>query len=422
MTNQETNRARGGSWWDRKYFTDDELRDADEARRAAAAGEIGWADAHSYVEGIREKYGYSGGTDGSGYTALRGAPRLPDAYGAPYAEAVRRYTEMAPFEYDHNTDPRWEAYRKEYVREGRRAAEDTLGQVSARTGGMPSTAAVTAAQQAGDYYAAKLADKVPELYELAYAMYTGEADRLYRQLTALRGARADEQERWQAQLAQWNADRSRDDALSQQAWQRAQTERAYADSRADRAADEAYRARTYADARADAAAAGERTAASDAWARAVQAAEYGDWSGLEALGVRVDERMKNAPALTLAQVNEAVRSSNLAPNVLSAWEYYYGAPYAAADTSGAGGGGGKAGGGGKDGGEETSDPEDLSVDYASVLDLGYGPISARKLAALVETGEVAQYEADGKLRYRRVRSAQPPEVPSFDERFRALYG
>ena len=42
------------------------------------------------------------------------------------------------------------------------------------TGGMPSTAAVNAASQAQDYYNAKMADKIPELYTLAYQMYADE--------------------------------------------------------------------------------------------------------------------------------------------------------------------------------------------------------------------------------------------------------
>lgn len=75
------------------------------------------------------------------------------------------------FDYDYTTDPRWQAYRKEYVREGQRAAADTLGQASALTGGRPSTAAITASQQAGNYYAAQLADKIPELYAAAYDMW-----------------------------------------------------------------------------------------------------------------------------------------------------------------------------------------------------------------------------------------------------------
>lgn len=101
-----------------------------------------------------------------------------------------------PFSYDYRTDPAWQAYRKEYTREGRRASEDTLGQYAAMTGGMPSTAAMTAASQANDYYNAKMTDKIPELYQLAYSMYADEANRNMNELNALRGYSNDLYGRW----------------------------------------------------------------------------------------------------------------------------------------------------------------------------------------------------------------------------------
>lgn len=73
------------------------------------------------------------------------------------------------FQYDPETDPRFAAYKKAYLREGDRAAENALAKASVLTGGVPSTAAITASQQAGDYYAAKLADIIPELYADAYS-------------------------------------------------------------------------------------------------------------------------------------------------------------------------------------------------------------------------------------------------------------
>ena len=272
----------GGSYWDQKYMTDGELRDAYDVRRAAGRGEVTWDDAHDYVENTRARYGYSGGKHGDAYVKTDDKPVMPDDYGAAYREAVRRYTDMAPFSYDHRADPRWQAYKKEYAREGARATEDTLGQYAAMTGGMPSTAAVTAAGQAGDYYAAKLADKVPELYDLAYAMYTGEADRLYRQLSALQAARGGELDRYRTQLNQWNADRDRADALDRQTWERAYRERAYADSRADAEYDRA-----------------------------------------------LSEEARAKPAFTAAQVMELIKNPTYAsaPNVRAAYEYYFGQPY-----------------------------------------------------------------------------------------------
>lgn len=44
----------------------------------------------------------------------------------------------------------------------------------------------------------------------------------------------------------------------------------------------------------------------------------------------------------------------------------------------------------------------VSVDMQSVLDLGYGPISASKLNSLVSQGIVEEYTEGGKLKYRKV--------------------
>lgn len=56
-----------GSAYDKAHFTDSELAAADSLRKAAEAGEATWKEAHSFVESIRNSYGYSGGTDGSKY-------------------------------------------------------------------------------------------------------------------------------------------------------------------------------------------------------------------------------------------------------------------------------------------------------------------------------------------------------------------
>jgi hypothetical protein len=85
-----------------------------------------------------------------------------------------RVVNRDPFSYDKNNDPQWAAYSKQYRREGDRARANTLAQASAATGGRPSSFAMTAASQAGDYYAAKLSDKLPELYRQAYERYMNE--------------------------------------------------------------------------------------------------------------------------------------------------------------------------------------------------------------------------------------------------------
>jgi hypothetical protein len=147
-------------------------------------------------------------------------------------EYLRRAAEME-WNYDTNTDPVWQALQKQYRREGQRATEDTMGRYAAMTGGMPSTAAVSAAQQAGNYYAAQLSDRLPQVYQDAYNRYlqeyqrqlgisdayAGFDDREYQRWLQSQGQNLDladrynqygqqDYNRFQDTLDQWNRDRS----------------------------------------------------------------------------------------------------------------------------------------------------------------------------------------------------------------------
>ena len=81
------------------------------------------------------------------------------------------------YSYDPNTDPNTKYYTAAYRREGQRAAQDTMGAIAAATGGIPSSYAAAAAQQASNYYAQQLADKYPELYQQAYNNFLSEYSR-----------------------------------------------------------------------------------------------------------------------------------------------------------------------------------------------------------------------------------------------------
>ena len=152
------------------------------------------------------------------------APEYVSPYQAMIDEALNAYLNRPAFAYDPQTDPQYSAYRKQYAREGQRAAADVLGQYAAMTGGVPSTAAVTASQQAGDYYAAQMADKIPELYQAAYAMYNDEGSRMLSGINALRNAESDSYDRYLTQLGQYNEDRDVQMALDRLAYERAQAE------------------------------------------------------------------------------------------------------------------------------------------------------------------------------------------------------
>lgn len=117
---------------------------------------------HKQAEYLRQEAGYSGGADGSGYYKTGETPR------------EFTYADAPSFAYSTEEDPLYQAYKKQYLREGQRATEDALGAAAAASGGIPSSYAATAAAQAGGYYAAQLADKVPELYNFAYSRYGDE--------------------------------------------------------------------------------------------------------------------------------------------------------------------------------------------------------------------------------------------------------
>lgn len=106
-----------------------------------------------------------------------------------YQKALDAVANPDAFSYAPENDEVWDSYRKQYLREGERAVADTLAKVSAATGGRPSSYAVTAAQQAGDYYNSKLTDMVPTLFQNAYQRYLNELDIKQAGLAALQSDR-----------------------------------------------------------------------------------------------------------------------------------------------------------------------------------------------------------------------------------------
>ena len=190
--------------------------------------------AHQMAEQIREKYNYSGGDDGSEYNPLfqdtfggfsyDRSPSYQDKYADRIDEMLNQILNRDKFSYNAEDDPLFSQYRDQYNREGNLAMQDTLGQVSARTGGLASSYAVSAAQQANQYYAQQLADKIPELYQLAYDMYLNDIDMQVQDLGLLQNASNTAYNRYRDTMNDWRSDRDfaygayRDDVADGQ-WQ-----------------------------------------------------------------------------------------------------------------------------------------------------------------------------------------------------------
>lgn len=192
--------------------------------------------AHNRAENIRKAYGnYSGGTEGmegkysptyqkpsgaaenSNVDALfnkynnafkNAAPTWTPQYEEQIQSILSDITNRDAFSYDMNTDPLYQQYRDQYIREGRRAMKDTAAQTAALTGGYGSTYGAIAAQQGYDQYLAGLNDVVPKLEQQAYGRYADELADMYNQL----GAYQSEENRLYGQyldaLGQYNTDRS----------------------------------------------------------------------------------------------------------------------------------------------------------------------------------------------------------------------
>ena len=185
------------------------------------------AQANKGAETIRSSYGgYTGGGNGGSFhldplgpssfqqsTAPSfnwdtPAPDYSSRYDETIQNMIKDMLERPEFSYDPESDVVWKSYQKAYGREGDRATQNALGAAAAASGGMPSSYATTAAAQAGNYYAAQAADKIPELFDAAYNRYLNEFNMDLSKLGVVQGQEGTDYNRYLDQLNQWNTDRN----------------------------------------------------------------------------------------------------------------------------------------------------------------------------------------------------------------------
>lgn len=134
-------------------------------------------------------------------------PEFTSNYDSELKKLYRELANVKKFTYDPYEDDLYEYYRKQYVREGKRAMEDLLGELSMNTGGVASSYAVSAAAQSQNYYNQKLTDIIPELYNDAYERYLDDITRQERNLGILSDLTNDEYSRYLDSLNRYNEDR-----------------------------------------------------------------------------------------------------------------------------------------------------------------------------------------------------------------------
>ncbi len=135
-------------------------------------------------------------------------PTFDSQYSDEMQRLLSEILNREDFSYNAASDPLYSQYKKQYLREGERASADALGAAAAATGGIPSSYAATAAAQAGNYYAAQLTDKIPELYQLAYNKYLNDAQMDQTNLRLLGDMDDRDYSRYMDDVNQWNKDRS----------------------------------------------------------------------------------------------------------------------------------------------------------------------------------------------------------------------
>lgn len=179
---------------------------------------------------LRKSYGnYSGGADGGSFRlesklnrrsddlldqlgsfgsfSYGEAPTYENTFAQQQKDLLDRILNREDFSWSRETDPQWSSYKKSYLREGDRATANALAKASAASGGRPSSYAVNAATQAGDYYATKLNDVIPTLYQQAYERYLDEYNMKLKDLNAVNQQEQLDYAKYLDRLGQFNTDR-----------------------------------------------------------------------------------------------------------------------------------------------------------------------------------------------------------------------
>ena len=111
-------------------------------------------------------------------------------------DLLAQYDARGPFSYNAATDPLFQSVKDQYVHQGQRAMQDTMGQAAGLTGGYGSSYAQNVGQQAYDEYLQRLNDIVPDLYAQERSAYAQEGEDLYNQMAAARGFASDAYNQW----------------------------------------------------------------------------------------------------------------------------------------------------------------------------------------------------------------------------------
>lgn len=133
------------------------------------------------------------------------APQFKSRYSSTIDDLVGKIL-SGTFE-DYMKSPEYASLSSEYSANGKKAMQDTMGDVAARTGGLASSYAVTAGQQADNAF-------MQQLQDVARDMYSNQRSDLYNEASMLGNLENSNYAKYQDQLSQYNTEQA--SALSKQ--------------------------------------------------------------------------------------------------------------------------------------------------------------------------------------------------------------
>ena len=206
------------AWWDADETEKKRLEQENQNLAARLGGSVTYDPKTGYWSGNAE------GISTPEFTWLdeNTRPTAPDS-DPRIEQLLNQILNREDFSYDAANDPLYQQYANMYRREGDRAMRDTLAEAAASAGGM-NTYAITAAQQAANYYNSQLNDRIPELYQLAYQMYLQDKESQVQDLGLLQQMDETQYNRYRDTMSDWKDDRNfaygmYQDDVSQNNWE-----------------------------------------------------------------------------------------------------------------------------------------------------------------------------------------------------------
>lgn len=102
-----------------------------------------------------------------------------------YKAVMDKILNREDFTYDFNGDALYQQYKDKYIKQGKMAMADAIGQASAMTGGYGNSYAQNVGQQAYQAQLENLNDIIPDLYQMALDKYNMDGQDLYNQFGML---------------------------------------------------------------------------------------------------------------------------------------------------------------------------------------------------------------------------------------------